>query len=255
VRFTHIGGPTALIELGGWTLLTDPTFDAPGGHYNFGWGTASDKVAGPAIAAADLPPIDAVLLSHDHHEDNLDSAGRALLPGAGVVVTTVSGAKRLGGTARGLKAWEGTRLEAPGRSPIEVIATPCRHGPPLSHPIVGDVVGFALIHEGRVLWISGDTVLYEGVKAMAGRWDIDVAILHLGGVQFPVTGPLRYTMTAREAIELVDLLQPAIAIPIHYEGWSHFKQGREAIEADLATAPPAVRDRFRWMPIGEPVEL
>ena len=67
MRFTHIGGPTALIELGGWTLLTDPTFDAPGGHYNFGWGTASDKVAGPAIAAADLPPIDAVLLSHDHH--------------------------------------------------------------------------------------------------------------------------------------------------------------------------------------------
>ena len=74
-------------------------------------------------------------------------------------------------------------------------------------------------------------------------------------MQFPVTGPLRYTLTAREAIELVDLLQPATAIPIHYEGWSHFKQGREAIEADLATAPPAVRDRFRWVPIGEPVEL
>ncbi len=255
MRLTHIGGPTALIELGGWTLLTDPTFDAPGGHYKFGWGTASDKVAGPAIAAADLPPIDAVLLSHDHHEDNLDAAGRALLPGAGVVVTTAAGAKRLGGTSRGLSAWEGTRLEAPGRSPIEVIATPCRHGPPLSHPIVGDVIGFTLIHEGRVIWISGDTVLYEGVKAMAGRWNIDVAILHLGGVQFPVTGPLRYTLTAREAIELVDLLQPATAIPIHYEGWSHFKQGREAIEADLATAPPAVRDRFRWVPIGEPVEL
>ena len=101
VKLTHIGGPTALIELGGWTLLTDPTFDPPGGHYNFGCGTASDKVAGPAIAAADLPPIDAVLLSHDHHEDNLDPAGRALLPGAGVVVTTASGAKRLGGNAAG----------------------------------------------------------------------------------------------------------------------------------------------------------
>jgi len=255
VKLTHIGGPTALIELGGWTLLTDPTFDAPGGHYNFGWGTASDKVAGPAIAAADLPPIDAVLLSHDHHEDNLDPAGRALLPGAGVVVTTAAGAKRLGGNARGLRAWEGTRLEAPGKATIEVIATPCRHGPPLSHPIVGDVIGFTLIHEGRVLWISGDTVLYDGVRAMEGRWQIDVAIVHLGGVQFPVTGPLRYTMTAREAIELVALLKPEVAIPIHYEGWSHFKQGRAAIEAELATAPAGVRDRFRWVPIGEPVEL
>jgi L-ascorbate metabolism protein UlaG (beta-lactamase superfamily) len=72
-------------------------------------------------------------------------------------------------------------------------------------------------------------------------------------VRFPVTGPLRYTMTAREAIELVELLRPATAIPIHYEGWSHFKQGRDAIEAELATV--SVRDRFRWLPIGEPLEL
>jgi L-ascorbate metabolism protein UlaG (beta-lactamase superfamily) len=255
VRLTHIGGPTALIELDGWTILTDPTFDPAGGHYEFGWGTASDKVAGPAIAAGELPPIDVVLLSHDHHEDNLDAAGRALLPKAGTVITTASGAQRLGGSAHGLVAWQGTRLEGPGTSPVEVIATPCRHGPPLSHPIVGDVIGFTLIHEGRVIWISGDTVVYPGVKAMAGRWAIDVALLHLGGVQFPLTGPLRYTLTAQGAIELVELLEPKVVVPIHYEGWSHFKQGREAIEADLATAPQGVRDRFRWVPIGEPVEL
>ena len=46
-----------------------------------------------------------------------------------------------------------------------------------------------------------------------------MALLHLGGVRFPVTGPLRYTMTAREAIELCGLLRPRVAIPIHYEGW------------------------------------
>jgi hypothetical protein len=84
VRLTHIGGPTVLIEVGGWRLLTDPTFDPPGQRYFFGWGTASRKLAGPAIAAGDLPPIDAVLLSHDHHGDNLDPAGRALLPSVGV---------------------------------------------------------------------------------------------------------------------------------------------------------------------------
>ena len=156
--------------MGGWRLLTDPTFDPAGGKYRFGWGTGSRKLADPAIAAADIGRIDAVLLTHDHHEDNLDAAGRALLPAAGVVVTTVAGAKRLGGETRGLENWATTRLEAEGRVPIEVTATPCRHGPPGSHPIVGDVIGFALRWEGQkhgVLWISGDTVLYDGVREVA----------------------------------------------------------------------------------------
>jgi len=258
VRLTHIGGPTVLIEVDGWRLLTDPTFDPPGRKYNFGWGTSSRKLAGPAIAAADLGRIDAVLLSHDHHDDNLDDAGRALLPAAGTVVTTVPGAKRLGGNARGLAAWGTTRLEAEGRVPIEVTATPCRHGPPLSHPIVGEVVGFALRWEGQehgVLWISGDTVLYDGVRTVADRLEVDTAIVHLGGVRFPVSGPLRYTMTAGEAVELCGSIKPRTAIPIHYEGWKHFRQGREAVEAEFANAPAEFRESVRWLPIGEPAEL
>jgi L-ascorbate metabolism protein UlaG (beta-lactamase superfamily) len=258
IRITHIGGPTALIEVGGWRLLTDPTFDPPGRKYSFGWGTGSRKLAGPAIAAAELAPIDAVLLTHDHHGDNLDPAGRALLPTAGVVVTTASGAKRLGGTTRGLEPWQATRLEAPERLTIEITATPCRHGPPLSHPLIGDVIGFALRWEGQqhgVLWISGDTVLYDGVREVAARLEIATAILHLGGVRFPVTGPVRYTMTAKDAIELCSLIRPENAIPIHYEGWTHFREGREAIERELAGAPEDLRRRIRWLPIGTAVEL
>jgi L-ascorbate metabolism protein UlaG (beta-lactamase superfamily) len=253
LRLTHIGGPTALIEVGGWRLLTDPTFDPPGGSYRFGWGTGSRKLTGPAISASELGPIDAVLLSHDHHEDNLDAAGRAFLPSAAAVITTVPGAKRLGGDARGLEPWATTRLETPGRPPIEITATPCRHGPPLSHPIVGDVVGFALQWDGQehgVLWISGDTVLYDGVRQVADRLRVGTALLHLGGVRFPISGPVRYTMTAKEAVELCRLLQPHTVIPIHYEGWKHFREGREAIERELANAPEDVRERIRWLPIG-----
>ena len=85
-RLTHIGGPTVLIEVEGWRLLTDPTFDPPGGKYRFGWGTGSTKLSAPAVSPSELGPVDAVLLSHDHHDDNLDKAGRALLPRAGTVI-------------------------------------------------------------------------------------------------------------------------------------------------------------------------
>lgn len=269
---THVGGPTVLIELGGWRLLTDPTFDPAGGSYRFGWGTGSKKLAGPALASEELGEIDAVLLSHDHHDDNLDAAGRALLPRAGTVVTTVPGAKRLGGNARGLATWETTTLEAEGKTPLEILATPCRHGPPLSHPIVGEVIGFGLRagdpaaadappveapagKERADLWISGDTVLYDGVREVGGRLDVDVALLHLGGVRFPISGPLRYTMNAAEAVELIKLVAPRVAVPIHYEGWKHFRQGRDQVEAELARAAAPTHERFRWLEPGIATEV
>jgi L-ascorbate metabolism protein UlaG (beta-lactamase superfamily) len=258
VRVTHIGGPTTLIAVGGWRILTDPTFDPPGGRYAFGFGTGSVKLAGPSLGPSEVGPIDVVLLTHDHHDDNLDSCGRALLPSAGVVVTTAPGAGRLGGNARGLAPWETTRLEAPDRLTLEVTATPCRHGPPLSKPLAGEVIGFALAWDGQergVLWISGDTVLYRGLRDVAERLRVDTALLHLGGVRFPVTGPVRYTLTARDAVELCGLLRPRTAVPIHYEGWRHFAEGRADVERELARAPEDVRRRFRWLPIGEEVEL
>jgi L-ascorbate metabolism protein UlaG (beta-lactamase superfamily) len=199
-----------------------------------------------------------VLLSHDHHGDNLDRAGRALLPSAARVVTTMPGARRLGDRTRGLEPWETTRLEAPGKPSIEITATPCRHGPPLSRPLAGHVIGFALRWEGQEngrLWVSGDTVLYDGVRQVADRIKVDTAVLHLGGVRFPVTGPLRYSMTARQAVELCSLIRPRTVIPVHYEGWKHFQESRETIERELATSPDEIRRVVRWLPLGVAVEL
>jgi L-ascorbate metabolism protein UlaG (beta-lactamase superfamily) len=103
-----------------------------------------------------------------------------------------------------------------------------------------------------VLWISGDTVLYDGVREVAERLTVDTALLHLGGVRFPVTGPLRYTMTARDAVELCRLVRPRTTIPIHYEGWQHFREGRDAVEREFEAAPEDVRRSVRWLPLGEP---
>jgi L-ascorbate metabolism protein UlaG (beta-lactamase superfamily) len=261
VILTHVGGPTLLLEVDGWRLLTDPTFDPAGGHYAFGWGTSSDKVTGPAIDVADLPPVDAVLLTHDHHGDNLDTAGRRLLSSVPTVLTTAAGARRLAGTGadvRGLGAGDVTRLAAPGKPDVEVTATPARHGPPLSRPIVGQVVGFAIRRAGgsRVLaWVTGDTVLYGGLRDAAKSLDVDVLVVHVGGVQFPITGPLRYTMTGRDAVELVGLARPRVAVPVHYEGWAHFKDGRAGIDRALAATSADTRGRVRQLTLGSPTNL
>ncbi|MDG4815032.1 MBL fold metallo-hydrolase [Micromonospora sp. WMMD956] len=249
---THIGGPTALIEAAGWRILTDPTFDGPGRRYSFGWGTSSRKEHGPALEPDELGPVDAVLLSHDHHADNLDDRGRAFLAGVPIVVTTAPGARRLGGGAQGLRPWARTELAAPGRRTIRVTATPCRHGPPLSRPVAGAAIGFALGWDGQehgVLWITGDTVLYRGVREVPRRMTVDTVLLHLGAVRFPVTGRLHYSLTAAEAVELCALVRPRTIVPVHYEGWSHFSQGRAAVEEAFAAAPDGLGDRLHWLPL------
>ena len=255
ITLTHIGGPTTLIEVEGWRILTDPTFDAPGRTYRFGWGTSSRKTTGPAVPVGELGPIDAVLLTHDHHADNLDDAGRNLLADVTTVITTTSGAGRLQHGAHGISDWDTTQLEAPGRPTITVTATPCRHGPRGSRPIVGDVIGFALTWAGLqhgAVWISGDTVLYHGVRDVARRVDVGTAIVHLGRVRFPITGPLAYTMSGKDAIELCELLRPTTTYPVHYEGWSHFHQGRAEIERSFADAPDGALGHVLWPTSGRP---
>ncbi|MFI7606664.1 MBL fold metallo-hydrolase [Micromonospora sp. NPDC049366] len=256
VRITHVGGPTTLIEVDGLRLLTDPTFDPPGRRYTFGWGSASRKNTGPALAAGDLPPIDAVLLTHDQHGDNLDTAGRALLPTARVVLTTRAAARRLGGNAVGLAPWQTATIGYDdGR--LLVTATPARHGPPLSRAITGAVTGFALRRPDHpdAFWITGDTVLHGGLRRVADRLVVRTALLHLGAVRFGVTGPVRYSLNAREAVELCRLLRPRTVLPVHYEGWGHFQEGREPVERAFAAAPEQVRSALRWLPIGTPVTL
>jgi len=71
---TYVGGPTFILEWHGLRLLTDPTFDPAGTAYELP-GYALHKSQAPALAAGDVGHIDVVLLSDDHHLDNVDHAG------------------------------------------------------------------------------------------------------------------------------------------------------------------------------------
>ncbi|HVF25429.1 MAG TPA: MBL fold metallo-hydrolase [Anaerolineales bacterium] len=254
-RITHISTATLLLEIGSIRLLTDPAFDPPGGKYNFGFGTSSTKLTAPSISPDDIGDIDAVLLSHDQHEDNLDEAGRALLPRAGKVITTKAAAKRLGNNAIGLKPWQSTTIKSE-ESEIKVTAVPARHGSLWSHIIVGETTGFVLESSGQThgaLYISGDTVWFNGMHEIAYRFKIGTAILHIGKASFPSTGPIRFTFNAREAVRAIKTLNPRTVIPIHYEGWDHFQEPREEAEKQFIAAE--LHEKVQWLPLGVPVNI
>jgi L-ascorbate metabolism protein UlaG (beta-lactamase superfamily) len=249
VELTLIGGPTAVLEYAGVRWLIDPSLSAPG-EYDGGL----VKTTGPAIEPDALPPIDVVLVSHEHHSDNLDPAGREFLPRAGRVLTTVQGASRLGGNAVGLEPWSSVEVERPGGTPVTVTAVPAQHGPDGTDHITGPVIGFVLTADGEdTVYVSGDNASLDVVRTIADRVGaIDVAILFAGAVQLPHRFDGAYlTLSSDWAAAATKLLGVRAALPVHFEGWTHFTQGARELRA--AFAGNGVSDRLVLAERGETV--
>lgn len=247
IRATYIGGPTALIEVDGVRFLTDPTFDPAGTSYETPVYTLR-KTQGPALSVEALGPVDAVLLSHDHHFDNLDRAGKTLLSRAARTLVPTAGAERLGGNATGLVPWQTVDVVGGNGQHVPVIATPARHGPAGGDR--GPVVGFLL---ASTVYVSGDTVWYEGVEEVARRADVRVAFLFMGAARVKEVGPAHLTMTADDAVHAARAMPNAAIVPLHYEGWEHFSEGQSVIEPAFAAA--GLETRLRWLVPGQPTSL
>ncbi len=110
IKVTYLRGPTAIMQIGGLRLMTDPTLDPAGSVYQRGNLTV-EKTKGPATL--DIGNIDVVQLSHDQHFDNLDVGGRALLRRVARTYTTPQGAARLQGTSQGLSSWQSDAMVTP----------------------------------------------------------------------------------------------------------------------------------------------
>src|SRR6476660_180079 len=105
IEIKYIGGATALFEVEGLRFLTDPTFDPNDTIYDTGL-YVLHKLTDPSIHVDKIGKIDFVLLSHDHHFDNLDHLGRQLLSSVSKVYTTTIGTTRLKANSIGLENWQ-----------------------------------------------------------------------------------------------------------------------------------------------------
>jgi L-ascorbate metabolism protein UlaG (beta-lactamase superfamily) len=172
------------------------------------------------------------------------------------VFTTVAGAARLGGVAEGLRPWDAKQLVNAAGARLTITATPARHGPAGIEPMSGDVIGFVLAFDDAPIppiYVTGDTVWYDGVAQVARRFAVGVVVLFAGAAQ--TRGPFHLTMDTNDAIETAHAFPVALIVPIHHDGWAHLTQGG----ADLEQAFTALglRSRLQMLKPGvaTPIDL
>jgi L-ascorbate metabolism protein UlaG (beta-lactamase superfamily) len=253
-RVQFIGNATLLLRYGALTLLTDPNFVHRGAEVELGYGLTSTRLTDPALDVEELPPIDAVLLSHDHG-DHFDAVAADWLSKDVPIITTPSAAAQLsdrGFTAlRPLATWESAEIEK-GDVRLRLTALPAQHGAGMLSLAMPETMG-TLLELWRVapeplrIYISGDTVIHDGIDEIAARFPaIDLAFLHLGGMR--VLG-MAVSMDADQGVELLRRIGARIAIPIHYNDYGTDSSTLAEFVARVGEA--GLQDRVRYLQHGD----
>jgi len=219
-----------LIRYQGFTILTDPNFLHKGEKVHLGYGLTSTRLTDPAIDLDKLPPIDLVVLSH-MHEDHFDRFVQTHLDKNLPIITTKEAAealKKLGFTrAMGLSTWDAIEVEK-GSARMRLTSMPGRHGKDGMQVMLPTVMGSVLDFGPNVatpsyrMYISGDTLIYKDLNDIPQRFPgIDLALLHLGGTR--ILGVFKVTMDGKDGVQLMQIVQPRHAIPIHFDDYDVFK--------------------------------
>jgi L-ascorbate metabolism protein UlaG (beta-lactamase superfamily) len=250
-----IGTATTLIRYAGFTILTDPNFLHRHEKVALGYGLRSRRLTDPALDIPDLPPLDLVVLSH-FHEDHFDRVAVRDLDKTLPIVTTPEAARAL--SRRGFRAthaietWQ-TQTVTKGDVRLRITAMPGTHGPGIIAKLLPDVMGSLLEFESSSgknlvrMYITGDTLIHKRIHEIPRRHpDIDLALLHLGGTR--ALGIL-VTMDAKQGVEMLRIVQPTIAIPIHYNDYTVFKSPLEDFQREVEAA--GLSEGVRYLRHGE----
>jgi L-ascorbate metabolism protein UlaG (beta-lactamase superfamily) len=261
-----IGNATVLVRYAGMTILTDPNFVHRGEQVPLGYGLTTTRLTDPAMAIEDLPSLDLVVVSHSH-ADHFDRVAEERLDRGYPIVCPPEAGEKLRDLGfdrtRDLQTWESCELRKNGTS-LQVTAMPARHAPGALSIALPEVMGSLL--EFRTernpvlatsdqpdlrLYITGDTIVYEGLREIAERHPaIDLALLHLGGTRLM---GLTVTMDAEQGIDLMEMVRPRLAIPIHHDDYEAFKSPLEDFARAVKVA--GLEDRVRYLERGDSFDL
>jgi L-ascorbate metabolism protein UlaG (beta-lactamase superfamily) len=252
---TFIGTATTLMELGSFTLLTDPNFLHRGQRAYLGKGLWSRRVTEPALSPRDLPPLDAVLLSH-LHGDHFDRVARAELDRSAPVLTTPAAARRLqkwGFETDGLEPWQQVVLHRRGES-LAVTSVPAVHARGALRSLLPPVMGAVLDHTSgghrRRVYVTGDTLTGPHLDEIHARFpDIDTAVVHLGGTRILLQ---TVTMDAAQGVDLLHRIRPYECVPVHHSDYPVF---RSRVWDFVRAAHAAGHDRVRVVKAGQRIDL
>lgn len=223
LRVTMVGHATLLIQLAGLNILTDPIWSDRASPLAF---AGPRRVIAPGIRLDDLPPIDAILLSHNHY-DHLDIATlRALHQRHAPLIVTALGndsiIRRHIPDARMRAGDWGDRFEIAPGAQVDVVPATHWSSRGLTDRRMALWCGFMLRAGGRLVYFAGDTGYGTGriFRDMRQRFGpVDLALIPIGAYD------PRWFMAAQhtdpeEAIRIMRDLEARAAIGIH---WGTFK--------------------------------
>lgn len=242
-----IGGPTVLLELGFFTLLTDPMLGESfvmNGHPSTGAERVELHRQAPVPESLDLSALDLLLVSH-LHTDHFDAAAVARLDKSVPIIAPTANVARLREwgfrNVTGL-AWGESHTLSNGSQTLEITATPARHGlRDDTNEDLGIVNGYIIRCGSESVFWTGDTVWFDGlaeIQQQAGP--VTLLLPHMGAVG--TDGPWgRMTLDAAEAARLIDLFKPTVVIPIHHHTFDHYVEPISALQDALSSHPRTAR--------------